>query len=49
MDNLSLSLTRQEKESFIRCCRVRFCSMGNKAAWSKRQGTAEIRSSTPCL
>ena len=39
--------TRHEKESFMRCCRVCFCKMLNRAAWSRRHGAAEINSSTP--
>lgn len=40
--------TRQEKESFMRCCSVLLCRTAKRAAWSKRLGAAAISSSTPC-
>lgn len=43
------ALTRQEKESFMRCMSVCFCRMKNRLAWSKLHGMAEMSSSTPCL
>lgn len=40
--------TRQEKESFMRCCSVLLCRTVKRVAWSKRLGAAAISSSTPC-